>query len=149
MLYGLTLNTIISTLATASKASLLCAVAGCIGQLKWCWYRESHRLYDLQRFDDASRGPAGAIILLFGRPQTILAKLGAIVTVLALVFDPFVQQLVTYPSRTVVVADGTATTRKSSGFATAPDSSHFVSAVWVGTMIRALAICYGGFLLFE
>ena len=58
-------NAIVSALATASKTSLLCAVTGAIGQLKWCWFEQERKLYDLQALDEASRGPAGSLALLF------------------------------------------------------------------------------------
>lgn len=57
MPYGVTLNAIISTLATATKTSLLCAVGGAVGQVKWDWFRKRRSLFDLQSFDDVSRGP--------------------------------------------------------------------------------------------
>jgi hypothetical protein len=40
MSYGITLNAIVSILATASRSLLIFAVSMCIGQLKWCWYHE-------------------------------------------------------------------------------------------------------------
>lgn len=56
---GLTLNTTVSILATGAKSSLLCVVGTSIGQLKWTWFQGEKKrlLYDLQSFDDASRGP--------------------------------------------------------------------------------------------
>jgi len=41
--FGITLNAIISILATASRSMLIFAVSMCIGQLKWCWYHERKR----------------------------------------------------------------------------------------------------------
>ncbi|EGP86442.1 uncharacterized protein MYCGRDRAFT_43455, partial [Zymoseptoria tritici IPO323] len=57
--YGITLNAIVSVLATASRSALLFPVAACVGQLKWCWYAKKRPLHDIQTFDDASRGPWG------------------------------------------------------------------------------------------
>jgi Protein of unknown function (DUF3176) len=37
------------------------AVAAVIGQSKWLWFKAPHRLVDLQSFEDASRGPLGAL----------------------------------------------------------------------------------------
>lgn len=46
--FGLTLNAVISILATGSKSSLLLAVAGAIGQLKWSWFSSKrHKLEDI------------------------------------------------------------------------------------------------------
>jgi len=43
------------------------AAGASISQSKWLWYRqdEPHPLKDIQLFDDASRGPWGAVVLLF------------------------------------------------------------------------------------
>jgi hypothetical protein len=58
-------NALISTLATVSKASLMLAVAACISQLKWLYFERAPRsLHSMQVFDDASRGPLGALELL-------------------------------------------------------------------------------------
>jgi hypothetical protein len=47
--YGITLNAIISILATVSRSMLIFAVSMCIGQLKWCWYHErKRRVEDIQ-----------------------------------------------------------------------------------------------------
>lgn len=47
--YGITLNAIVSILATVSRSMLLFAVSTCIGQLKWCWYHERKRkIEDMQ-----------------------------------------------------------------------------------------------------
>jgi hypothetical protein len=61
----ISLNALISTLATISKASLMLAVAACISQLKWLYFESApHRIQDIQIFDNASRGPLGALNLL-------------------------------------------------------------------------------------
>jgi hypothetical protein len=41
--YSITLNAIVSILATISRSMLIFAVSMCIGQLKWCWYHERKR----------------------------------------------------------------------------------------------------------
>jgi hypothetical protein len=41
--FGITLNAIVSILATTSRSMLIFAVSMCIGQLKWCWYHERKR----------------------------------------------------------------------------------------------------------
>ena len=81
---------------------MLLAVNESISQLKWLWFREPRMLQDMQLFDDASRGPGGAVRLMF-RTRSGLIMLGSLVAVLALVVDPFAQQIVSYPLRSVVV----------------------------------------------
>ncbi|KAI1363073.1 hypothetical protein F5Y08DRAFT_354771 [Xylaria arbuscula] len=102
--YGITLNAIISTLTTFSKSFLLVAVAGAISQLKWRWFQsvEGRRVIDTQLFDDASRGPWGSLILLATPSRWSLASMGAVITILALAFEPFTQQITTYPVRQAV-----------------------------------------------
>ena len=105
--YGLTLNTIVSILATACKSSLLFLVAESIGQLKWVWFFQQGKdvrkkpLQDIQSFDGASRGPLGSLTILFRQKGLSLASLGAAITLLSLAFDPFIQQIIDYPLREV------------------------------------------------
>ena len=96
---GLTLNTLVSIFATSSKSALLYVVAESVSQLKWAWFQRPRKLEDLQTFDDASRGPLGALTLFATRPMLSVASVGAVVTVLALVFDPFVQQVLAFSVR--------------------------------------------------
>ena len=66
--HNVSLNFIVSALATVSKSSLLLAVASAIGQFKWIWISAKyHPLRDLQIFDEASRGSLGAFKLLASR----------------------------------------------------------------------------------
>jgi hypothetical protein len=105
--YGLTLNAIISLLAAASKSSLIFVIAECIGQLKWLWFYqpgEKKTLDEMQLFDDASRGPMGSISVIWRHRSRSLASLGAVITVLAFAFDPFMQQVISYPIKNTVVA---------------------------------------------
>lgn len=109
---GLTLNTIVSILATASKSALLCMVGTSIGQLKWIWFQGGKKrpVYDLQSFDDASRGPWGSVMVLlrYSRNGSFVLSLGAIITILSLAFDPFIQQVLRFPVRQVISSSSTA-----------------------------------------
>ncbi|KAJ2984803.1 hypothetical protein NUW58_g5869 [Xylaria curta] len=106
-IYGITLNAIISFLTTLSKSSLLVAVAGAMSQLKWQWFQSAkgRSVLDTQLFDNASRGPWGSAILLTTPHSWSLVSMGAVVSILALAFDPFAQQLLNYPTQTTVAAD--------------------------------------------
>ncbi|KAH7066808.1 hypothetical protein BKA63DRAFT_128162 [Paraphoma chrysanthemicola] len=110
-------NALISTLATVSKASLMLAVAACISQIKWLYLRNSTRsLHDIQVFDDASRGPLGALELItrlnikeaFGHRSggAGWAFWASILTILALALDPFAQQILSFPLRSVPMTTG-------------------------------------------
>lgn len=111
--YNILLNALISVLSTAAKSSLLFAVVGTLGQVKWAWFTENRQLSDMQTFDDATRGPWGALFLLFSRSIRPLASLGAAITRLALAYGPFLQQLVRYPVVQERVATTQATTKKA------------------------------------
>lgn len=63
--HGLTLNAIVSTLSTASRALLIYAVAETVSQYKWILFSEKQRtLVEFEDIDSASRGPLGCIRLL-------------------------------------------------------------------------------------
>lgn len=62
------INSTISFLAVIAKLAITSALGASISQSKWLWYRqeEPRPLTDLQIFEDASKGPLGALALLFG-----------------------------------------------------------------------------------
>ncbi|EGC42167.1 conserved hypothetical protein [Histoplasma capsulatum var. duboisii H88] len=104
----ITFNAIISVLANAIRVSILVVIAACISQLKWLWMKDMRRLQDLQIFDDASRGPLGSLHMLFYLRGSHLASLGAVITILAVALEPFMQQLIVYPVRLVYRESGKA-----------------------------------------
>ena len=110
--HGVTLNAVVSILATGSKASLIFVTSESIGQLKWLWFRTKRALIDMETFYNASRGPWGCLILLYRHRGCSLVSLRAIVTVLALAFDPFMQQLFSYPVRQVASPAHVATVKQ-------------------------------------
>lgn len=98
---GLTLNTIISILGVGSKSALMFAVAATMSQSKWCWFYtpqsdRKRRLEDIQFLDEASRGPLGSLCMLFTQTSLSLAAIGAVIVVLCIAYDPFVQQGISY-----------------------------------------------------
>lgn len=96
---GVTLNAMISILATASKSSLIYIIGECMGQLKWNWFYKGARkpLDGMQLFDSAGRGPLGSIFIILQHKGQSLVSIGVLLMILALVYDPFVQQVITYP----------------------------------------------------
>ena len=52
----------------------------------------------MSSFDKASRGPAGSALLLWTVRGRHLASIGAVITILAVASDPFIQQGIKYPS---------------------------------------------------
>lgn len=108
---GLTLNALISLLATISKAAMLVSVTSCISQLKWRWFRRPRKLVYFNVIDEASRGPWGSVELLWKTRVPSVVGLGALITMVALGIDPFMQQLISYPTRSV--NDGSSSTSRA------------------------------------
>lgn len=104
---GLTLNAIVATLGAGAEASLIFAVSNSIGQLKWVWFGGTtpRPLLDAEIFDDASRGPLGSCKMLFAGTRRSAASLGAMLTVLAIAFNPFVQLVIDYRTTTLYSTD--------------------------------------------
>ncbi|KAF1952530.1 hypothetical protein CC80DRAFT_479340 [Byssothecium circinans] len=97
---SLTLNAFIAILSKISGAALILPVSEALGQLKWSWFQgHSKTMWDFEIFDNASRGPWGAFLLLIRTKGRALAALGAIITLFSLALDPFFQQVVDFPDR--------------------------------------------------
>ncbi|KAN0087188.1 Protein of unknown function (DUF3176) domain containing protein [Elaphomyces granulatus] len=65
--YGITLNTIVSLLASVATFSLIVPITASLNQLKWLWFRERRSLVDFEILENASRGLVGSIYLLLRR----------------------------------------------------------------------------------
>jgi hypothetical protein len=141
--YGITLNAMVSVLATASKSSLFYAVASAVSQLKWCWFTQRRKLQDLQSFDDASRGPWGSMTMLCSLRTKSFASVGAAVIILALAFDPLLQQILHYPARGTNVPSASATIKRASTFTppyySSPFDTSIKSGMWSTTEMVDLA----------
>ncbi|KAK6851680.1 hypothetical protein PG995_011805 [Apiospora arundinis] len=114
-------NTVVSILSGLSKASLLVPVAACISQLKWVHFKQSPRpLGQMDTFDVASRGPWGALTLLWHlKLEAKLASWASLITILvlfesekrltdslyirALAMEPFTQQIISFRTRPVYI----------------------------------------------
>ncbi|KAF5853282.1 hypothetical protein GGP41_001799 [Bipolaris sorokiniana] len=98
---GFTLNAFVSILSRIAGAALLLPVAEALGQLKWSWFvkGDSKKMWDFEMFDNASRGPWGALLLLIHTRGKTIAALGALITIFCLALDPFFQQVVSFPER--------------------------------------------------
>lgn len=64
--------------------------------------KSGRRLHDMQAMDTASRGPLGALSILPRRIGGGVAISCCAITISLIVFSPFLQQLVEYPTRSVV-----------------------------------------------
>ena len=84
------------------------------GQLKWHWFTQDCPLVDIETYDAASRGPLGAVSLLWRlRLQHILTSCGAFLTLVTLGIDPLAQQVIRYNECDVSVDGITATVESS------------------------------------
>ncbi|KAK5659804.1 hypothetical protein OQA88_1016 [Cercophora sp. LCS_1] len=94
-------NSLISVFTTVGKSAIMVPIAGCISQLSWQHFSSRPQSLDnLRVFDDASRGPWGALELLFMiRDKAILPRLLAIAAVLSLGIEPFTQQILEFGER--------------------------------------------------
>ena len=102
---SVSINAFVATLTTATKSLVLYSAAGCVGQLKWIYFRlRSRQLYQFELFDRLSRGPLGAIQSCF-RIRWGAAYLAMLVTLLTLAIDPFAQQVVRFDQQDVPEAD--------------------------------------------
>lgn len=94
----LNINSLVAIFSSILKVALLFPIAECISELKWIWFANPQPVSDFNRFDSASRGPWGALKLLFKRPGNILTSLGVSITILTLAIDPFAQQVLRFSS---------------------------------------------------
>ncbi|KAH8730726.1 hypothetical protein GQ44DRAFT_699754 [Phaeosphaeriaceae sp. PMI808] len=93
------LLTLANVLGKIASAALIVPTSEALGQLKWNWFHNSKAMWDFEIFDKASRGPWGAMMLLFRTRGRSLAALGAILILLLLAIDTFFQQVVDMPTR--------------------------------------------------
>ncbi|OQE18293.1 hypothetical protein PENSTE_c018G06054 [Penicillium steckii] len=87
----------------------------------------------MQTFDSASRGPFGSMMMLF-QNRISLASFGAVVIILSLAFDPFVQQIVTYPTRLAPTSEAPAVTKRLMAFVPSASAVQwdiaYASGIW-------------------
>lgn len=129
---GISLKAVVSVLATIPKSALLFMVAACICQPKWPWYHIQRNLNDLQLLDDASRGPLGSIKLLFTRIIQSITSIGALITVLTLALDPFLQQLISYPIKEIYTDSTLASVSRATSFKIYSYDGPFAAAINAG-----------------
>lgn len=95
--YQISVNTLISIYVLVLKATILFVTAEGLGQLKWRWLQRDRPLDDLVKYDQATRGPLGALNLLWKlRLRHFLSSAGAAVALVVLTVDPFTQQIIHY-----------------------------------------------------
>lgn len=100
--FGLTVNAAVAVYTVILKAAAGLVLAEGISHLKWIAVARPQRLSTFTAYDDASRGPMGALKLLWknqyksGKLHVVpfISSLGALVIIFVLMLDPFLQQIV-------------------------------------------------------
>ncbi|KAM0512434.1 hypothetical protein ACHAPE_008884 [Trichoderma viride] len=107
--FFISINAVVAIVITAARATLLATVSVCLSQEKWNHFNgRARRLQDLNIIDRASRGPLGSIQMLFSVSWGV-ATVSAVVMILSLVTDSFVQQVVSFQPGTIYAhQDGSA-----------------------------------------
>ncbi|KAK0391655.1 hypothetical protein NLU13_1154 [Sarocladium strictum] len=99
---GITLNTIVAILATATRAVTVFLIGQGISQLKWNQYVGGHKpLTNLQVFDEASRGPWGSLQMVFRTRANLLALLASFLIITSLASSTLTQSAIAYIPRLV------------------------------------------------
>jgi hypothetical protein len=107
--YGLSINTFIAAFSVLIKASSGLVLAECISHIKWTNLRKPQSLQSFKAHDEASRGPWGALVLLWNDHGRSVSSLGSLITILVLFLEPFSQQIVSFVDCERVHEHGTAT----------------------------------------
>ena len=138
----LNINSLVAIFSSISKAALLLSISGCIGELKWIWFAKPQRVSDFDRFDSASKGPWGALLLLFKRPGNICASLGAFITILTLAIDPFAQQVLQFNNCLRPIKESSATIVRTNNYSVGAfaygDGHAFLDAKMTATLYQGL-----------
>lgn len=72
--HGITLNAVVSALATVSKLAATFVIGSAIAQSKWCLFRDGPAsLQDFEAIDLASRGVSGCTLLVW-RTRKLLVR---------------------------------------------------------------------------
>ncbi|KAJ5386958.1 hypothetical protein N7509_009499 [Penicillium cosmopolitanum] len=130
------LNSVISWLSTLSKACVIFCISEGLGQLKWVWFAQKRRpISDLQDFDSASRGIWGSLRLIWSLRARHFAASASLAVVLAIAFDPFMQNLIRYYPKLVVDGSETALTARGDRYDNYGVPSHHMT--YVDTAMKA------------
>ncbi|EMC96904.1 hypothetical protein BAUCODRAFT_147104 [Baudoinia panamericana UAMH 10762] len=112
-----TFNSVISWLAQIARAALAGPTGEVMGQLRWSWLRREtrpRRIEDFQAYVDSS-GPLGALKILLRSLKSPLTFLGAFLIIVLLAFEPFLQNIPTYPL-SLIRSEGAATIPRTTSF---------------------------------
>ena len=63
--FSITINSLVSIFSTIMGMTILVSLEECISQAKWHWFQEYQPLVDMDMYDRGSRGPWGALRMLW------------------------------------------------------------------------------------
>jgi hypothetical protein len=116
-------NSLVALLATLTRAALVHPLAECIGHLKWTFFEKPRTLDFMHTFDIATRGPLGASKFLWKTQiRSPVASCAALVTVILLFFQPFMQQAIEVSSRIAPILNETASVSHTDIWSLRPDT---------------------------
>jgi hypothetical protein len=104
----LTINGLVALIATVNRTTLLGPVQATVSQEKWLWFskvRRRSRLVDFETSDAASRSVWGSLLFLIRGRGRLVSYVGALVTIVSLVFGIFAQQLLSIESFPIAGSD--------------------------------------------
>ena len=111
---------VVSFIGTLGKASIVLVLSQVLSQMKWYHFRKTESVRNVRIFDSASRGPLGAVLVIWNSKE-LLACITACLMVLTILIDPFVQLVFTFPSRLVENNPGQAILYRAIEFNEASD----------------------------
>lgn len=89
---GISLNAAVALIATILKGLVAFTVSDCLGQAKWIWLSWQQRpLSHFALIDQGSRGPLGSLKMLWQPVGRSFMSFGAILIILSVSMDSFVQ----------------------------------------------------------
>jgi len=102
-------NSLIAVFATLSRMAMIYPLSEFLGHLKWGYFASIKPLSMMHAFDVASRGPIGSIKFLWKcRASSLLGSCAALLTILLLAFQPFMQQSLNSSTRLVPIPSSRA-----------------------------------------
>ncbi|KAH8680706.1 hypothetical protein BX600DRAFT_2919 [Xylariales sp. PMI_506] len=91
---SITINALLAIYVFIMKASMALILGSCVGQLQWSWYRSPRSMKDMVHYHWARFSPIGSFAwLIFHQLRQPLVALAALITILSIAVDPFIQQL--------------------------------------------------------
>ena len=135
--FQMSVNTLLSMYLVVLKGTVLLVTAEGLGQLKWKWLQNKRPLEDLVKYDQATRGPLGALTLCRLRLRHPLSSAGALITLFILAVDPFTQQVIHYYNCSVPIDGLQATMPRTNIYLQQDSNQSFAMNEWIGSGLQA------------